>query len=677
MKFGMNPSPYYRSKRSTSQIMVELFIALCFVWLCGIVYYFTQSVSNGVASIVCPFVAMCVALVTEALFMLPKHINENGTFKGLIQKLLCSYGYITGLILGLLLPVGTSIYVVIVSTIFAIGVGKMVFGGFGYNIFNPAILGRIFAQTTFLSQMKYDVDSSLAISTGATVTSMLGQNGWSIEALEVSNYSLIDILLGNYRGTIGETFTLVILIIGVILMIRKVIDWRVPTFYLGTLFVSFLLMGLFGGYGIDSFEYALIQLSVGGIVFGAIFCLTDPVTSPTSQVGRVIFAIGSAFISLLIRYLGNTPEGVAYSILIMNALTPLIDSSIKGLSSQFTRKKVVTTCVMGAITLTTGSVIGLNEVRKADFLNLESKVINSKTYSLNSVVKRVSSSNDLIVYNCFVEGILNENEKANLGSVRDFFSLEEYDIYFSDSEKYSDAKFKVSNNKLVISVRNKEKNQYETINVKLNGNDLVLDVTKEGGYYYLANKNTGYSVEEYNGVKSVSIKDNELVLEFSDDHSSSDEKSKSFISCEFNITINYRDRLVVSSEFISTGGTINWGKTLLGNGDLSKFIDENGDYSDSGESDSYSSYLGYLGGSVTASKDFYDKYVKLSSPISFDEVMKTKISGFSKTDIEEIKNGEGMTIVSGITYSSLGYVTLLQRVVEYALADNMVGKVGS
>ena len=315
MKFGMNPSPYYRSKRSTSHIMSELFIGLSIIWLCAIIYYFTTGAMNGVRAIVNPVVAMLTAVVVEALFMLPKHIKEKKNFKDLIVKLLKSYGYISGLILALLLPVATSFYAIIISTIVAIAVGKMVFGGFGYNIFNPAILGRIFCQTAFLSNMAYDSE----IATGSTVTTFLGNSGWSLEMLQYGDYSLVDLLLGTYRGTLGETFTIIILIVGIILMIRKVIDWRAPTFYLGSIFLASLFMGLIGGYGLSSFEFALVQISIGGIMFGAIFCITDPVTSPTSPAGRIIFALGAALVTILIRFLGAATEGVAYSIFIMNA----------------------------------------------------------------------------------------------------------------------------------------------------------------------------------------------------------------------------------------------------------------------------------------------------------------------------------------------------------------------
>ena len=123
MKFGMNPSPYYRGKRSTTQIMAELMIGLAVIWVCAIIFYFTRGAENGVRAIVNPIIAMAVSVLVEALFMLPKHLKEKGNFASLITKLLNSYGYVTGMILALLLPVGTSIFAIVVSSIFAIAVG--------------------------------------------------------------------------------------------------------------------------------------------------------------------------------------------------------------------------------------------------------------------------------------------------------------------------------------------------------------------------------------------------------------------------------------------------------------------------------------------------------------------------------------------------------------------------
>lgn len=351
MKFSMSPAPFLRRKRTTLAIMLELTIALALVWLASIIYYFTIGTNHGLQAILIGVVSTVTMMLVEFLFYLPKCIKDGKeavsknselncfkeTMKAMGYKLSHSFGWVSGLILALLLPVGTPLYVVVVSAIIAILVGKLLFGGFGYNIFNPAIVGRIFAQLCFGTSLAYGVEESVSdftIFTGATITSQLSNNNWMTTGLDIDLWKL---LLGNYQGTLGETFTLLILVIGVVLAIRKVIDWKVPVFYVGTLYLASLLAGLCGGYGLESFEYALIQISIGGIMFGAVFCLTDPVTNPTSPSGKVIFAVGAALFTFVIRYFASAPEGVAYSILLMNMITPLIDRCIKG----FTTKKLL------------------------------------------------------------------------------------------------------------------------------------------------------------------------------------------------------------------------------------------------------------------------------------------------------------------------------------------------
>ena len=143
--------------------------------------------------------------------------------------------------------------------------------------------------------------------------------------------------VGLYPGAIGETSALVILVVGVILAIRKVIDWRVPATYLITLFVLAAGVGLMHGAPIS---YALFHLLTGGAMFGAVFMMTDPVTNPTSAAGRIMFAVGCAVITIVLRLRSNLPEGVMYSILIMNMLTPLIESLTDGQQIKMKSKNI-------------------------------------------------------------------------------------------------------------------------------------------------------------------------------------------------------------------------------------------------------------------------------------------------------------------------------------------------
>ena len=660
MKFGMNPSPYFRSKRSTTQIMLELLIGLSVIWICAIVYYFTLSSANGVRAIVNPLIAMLTAVVTESLFMLPKHIKEKGSFVGLLKKLLNSYGYITGMILALLLPVATSVYAIVISTIFSIAVGKMLFGGFGHNIFNPAILGRIFAQTAFLSKMAYDTE----IATGATVTTMLGHNGWSLEMMKYTDISLGDLLLGSYRGALGETFTAVLLVVGVVLVLRKVIDWRAPVFYVGTIFVSGVLMGLIGGYGVDSFEFALVQIASGGVMFGAVFCLTDPVTSPTSPSGRITFVLGSALITMLIRYFGAAPEGVAYSILIMNALTPLIDSTVRGLSNQFTRKKVITTCVMGALAITSGCVAGASKVEKAAFVNYKNSTLMNKTGDLTSTVQKVSEKGGIAKYQVAVSGYIGANTAFELGNINELFSneLAAYQKYFTDAENYKKASFKIkksgSSRILQVSyVDIKDNGTRKTEDVKVDDKSFDLKpIQSESGKWVVGTFVTEYSTETYPATYDVTLKNDVLILTFADDHNSSLENNASYASVSFYVSMNFKKREIVSTELISCGGGGGYGDVLV---------------SDKGGS--ASNYFEYMNNKEKAVA-FYNNYIKIDNPVSFDAFTKELYTSY--LDVTALTDPEGgAPIHVGATYTALGYVTLMQRVIEYAEAEHTSGKV--
>jgi len=671
MKFGMNPSPYYRSKRSTTQIMLELFIGLAVIWICSIVFNFVgSSTIDGVRAIVNPIITMVVAVVTEALFMLPKHIKEKGNFKGLMVKLLKSYGYISGLILALLLPVATSYYAIIISTIFAVAVGKMLFGGFGYNIFNPAIVGRIFCQTCFLSNMKYTADAT--VTTGATVTSVLGESGWSLEILDYKGFKLTDILLGNYQGALGETFTIVILVVGIVLMLRKVIDWRAPVFYLGSIFIASFFMGLAGGYGLDSFEYALVQISVGGIMFGAVFCITDPVTSPTSPAGRVIFALGAALVTMLIRVFGSVPEGVAYSILIMNALTPLIDASIKGLSNQHMKRKIITSSVMGALVLTSGIVAGATKIEKGYIVNYKENLV-TETGKLKANITKLGD----MKYQVAVTGNLGVNETKEIGEVAKLFEseLQSYQEYFTNKEMYSKANYALSSKGVLQIVYTKASDKKkETITVQVDGKDFNVSPVIENGKYFVGGKDTGISAEEYPTVYATAIEKNVLKITFATDHTKDQELFLAYSTMTFNISIDYYNRTVNKTEFVSTSAVGDssggMGDKLLNYEGLYK-LDENGEIVKDANGNpvlqGFASFMEYYPGGTKPAKEFYEKYIKVDSPVSFDEYLGHFNDSFIEVNEEVVK--------TNVTYSANGYMFMVNKAIEYAKYDQTIGKV--
>uniref|UniRef100_UPI00260C03DA RnfABCDGE type electron transport complex subunit D n=1 Tax=uncultured Faecalicoccus sp. TaxID=1971760 RepID=UPI00260C03DA len=258
-----------------------------------------------------------------------------------------SFGWITSIILTLMVPVTMTVYALIVATIFAIVFGKLLFGGFGHNIFNPAGVGRAVIFAAFTGA------TASGITTGATPTATLANSfNWlpaSSEALDsfLSQFGgFANLALGFYDGAIGETFTLVILLIGIAFAFTKIIDWRVPVVYLGSIFVFTAVIALLSGidsyHGIPGFLwYPVLHLVTGGVVFGAVFMLTDPVTSPTSAAGRVIFSLGAAVITVLLRLKANLPEGCLYSILLMNMFTPMIESALDGKQLEIKKKAYI------------------------------------------------------------------------------------------------------------------------------------------------------------------------------------------------------------------------------------------------------------------------------------------------------------------------------------------------
>ncbi|MBP3853030.1 MAG: RnfABCDGE type electron transport complex subunit D, partial [Erysipelotrichaceae bacterium] len=249
-----------------------------------------------------------------------------------------SFGWVTAIILTLMVPVTMRIYALVIATVFAILFAKMLFGGFGHNIFNPAAVGRAVIFATFMGTSGVAAD----ITTSATPTTVLAnQYGWlpsnavALDGFLKQYGGWKSILWGTYPGALGETFTLAIVLLGIFLIIRKIIDWRVPVVYCSAIFIMTMIVALIRGiepyHGIPGFLwYPVLHLLMGGVLFGAFFMLTDPVTSPTSPAGRTLFALGAAIFTVLIRLCGNLPEGCLYSILLMNMCTPMIESYLDG-----------------------------------------------------------------------------------------------------------------------------------------------------------------------------------------------------------------------------------------------------------------------------------------------------------------------------------------------------------
>ena len=297
-KLTLASSPHIHSGRSTSRIMLDVIIALCPAAIAGMVIFGWRA-----ALVLAVTVGSCVGF--EALFNLI--IKKDQTLGDLSA-------IVTGLLLGMNLPANVPIWQCVVGALFAMVVVKGLFGGLGNNPVNPAITARVFMLVAFASMTTSAFPTIVDTVAGATPLSL---------AEGEAAPSLLNLFFGLHGGAIGETCAVALLIGGVYLIVRRVITWQIPVSFIGTVFVlSFFMEGM-------NAEAALSMILSGGLMIGAIFMATDYVTSPVTAWGKVIFGFGAGLITFLIRYYGVYPEGVSFAILLMNIVTPYINSWTK------------------------------------------------------------------------------------------------------------------------------------------------------------------------------------------------------------------------------------------------------------------------------------------------------------------------------------------------------------
>lgn len=349
MKFVFHPSPSIRGRLSTWGIMKDLTIGLLVVYACGLIYYATCP-SYGMSYALQAVLLLACSLVTTFIceFIFAKITKQE--WKKFMKN---SFGWVTAIILTMMCPISITPYALIIATIFSIVIARLLFGGFGQNIFNPAAVGRAVIFAAFSGAATDLVTSATPTTTIAGTYHWLPGTAEVVEGYLEHYNGFFGLLLGNYPGAIGETFTIVILLVGAWLIYRHVIDWRVPVAYLGTIAILTAVVALLAGlpsyHGVPAFLwYPLLHLATGGVVFGAVFMLTDPVTSPTCASARVFWSICAAALTVLIRLKANLPEGCLYSILIMNMFTPLIESALDGKQLE-QHKKAIIMCVCALV----------------------------------------------------------------------------------------------------------------------------------------------------------------------------------------------------------------------------------------------------------------------------------------------------------------------------------------
>lgn len=304
-KLELTSSPHVHSRWNTKQAMWMVIIALLPALVSAVVFF-------GVYQLLIIMVSVGFAVGTEAV--IKKIRNKEVTITD-------GSGIITGLLLAFILPPNFSLASTALGAIVAIGLGKEIFGGLGYNIFNPALVGRAFLQAAFPVPMTTWISPNYAVDAVSTPTPLSGFKFGDLLS-HFSGTELKAMFFGNVGGCIGETSALAILVGGLFLIIWGVANWRVPlAMTIGVI--------IFGGifWLVDPTKYPdpVFHIMAGGFLFGALFMATDWVTSPLTSKGMWIFGLGISLMIVLIRNFGGLPEGVMYSILFMNGFVPLIN----------------------------------------------------------------------------------------------------------------------------------------------------------------------------------------------------------------------------------------------------------------------------------------------------------------------------------------------------------------
>ena len=309
-------SPHIRSNEDTRSIMLDVIIAMipALAWS---VYNF------GFKALILTVVSVVACVFWEWLYRkLLKKPQSIGDLSAVV----------TGMLLAFVCPVTTPYWMIIIGAFFAIVVVKQLYGGIGCNFLNPALAGRAALLASYATAMTTWVapgtrapifGAGADVATAATPLAMMKEGAM---ADLMSTYSVSDMFIGQIGGSLGEVSALMLLLGGIYLLIRKVISWQIPVAYIATVAIICLIAA---PADVNAVTYMAYNVFGGGLMLGAIFMATDYATSPVTKPGQIIFGIGCGLLTVFIRRFGSYPEGVCYSILIMNCTTWLLDKYIK------------------------------------------------------------------------------------------------------------------------------------------------------------------------------------------------------------------------------------------------------------------------------------------------------------------------------------------------------------
>ena len=309
-KLTVSASPHMRSKETTTGIMLDVIIALIPALVMCVVYF-------GLRALV--LTAVCVVSCVAFEYISRVVMKRNNTIGDLSAV-------VTGLILAFNLPATLPFWMAVIGSLIAIVVVKQMFGGIGQNFVNPAMTARIILMTSFPTAMAKwvvpftDTWSADAVTSATPMATLASVQGGNLTTVTSQLPSLTDMLIGNHGGSMGEVCSIALIIGGLYLIARKVISPIIPFTFIGTVAVFMLFAG--NGH-VDFVAYELLG---GGLMLGAFFMATDYSTSPINKKGKIIFGIGCGLITSVIRIFGSLPEGVSFSIILMNILVPHIEN---------------------------------------------------------------------------------------------------------------------------------------------------------------------------------------------------------------------------------------------------------------------------------------------------------------------------------------------------------------
>lgn len=309
--FVIRSSPHVREKDTTPRIMYRVILALLPAVVAAI-YFFRLRAAALMAA------CLASALATEALFLWIRKKPLRPIFDG--------SAVITGLLLAMTLPPSLPLSMGVIGSVVAVGIGKQVFGGLGHNIFNPALVGRAFLSTAFPVAMTTWIPPVMVKVNTATFATPLGNLKFGDALAQGSLTPLQGLFWGNVGGCLGETSAFALLLGGLYLLMRRTIDWRIPA---GIALSLSAFTGAFWLAGPEKYASPLFHLLAGGFLLGTLFMATDMVTSPLTAAGTWVYALGIGLLMGIIRMFSGFPEGVMYSILLMNTFVPLLNIYLK------------------------------------------------------------------------------------------------------------------------------------------------------------------------------------------------------------------------------------------------------------------------------------------------------------------------------------------------------------